>query len=100
LSLSVVAQLATRSTLRPERSVPADALAAHGLPDEFLADKPLFGPVADEFLTFVGDAPLVANNARFDTAFLNAELKRAAKPTIATERIIDCQHAKRSPSTG
>jgi hypothetical protein len=37
----------------------------------FLADKPLFGDVADEFLAFVGDAPLVAHNASFDIAFHN-----------------------------
>jgi len=55
--------------------MPADALAVHGLTAEFLADKPLFGAVADEFRAFVGDAPLVADNAGFDIAFLNAELK-------------------------
>jgi DNA polymerase III subunit epsilon len=49
----------------------------------------LFGAVADEFLAFVGDAPLVADNAGFDIAFLIAELKRAAKPPIATERVVD-----------
>jgi DNA polymerase-3 subunit epsilon len=56
---------------------------------EFLADKPLFSAVADEFLEFVGDAPLVEHNAGFDIAFLNAELKRAGKPVIATERVIN-----------
>jgi DNA polymerase III epsilon subunit family exonuclease len=60
--------------LCPERAVPADALAVHGLSAEFLADKPLFAAVADEFLAFVGDVPLVAHNAGFDIAFLNAEL--------------------------
>jgi DNA polymerase-3 subunit epsilon len=54
-----------------------------------LADKPLFAAVADEFLVFVGDAPLVAHNAGFDIAFLNAELKGAGKPPIAPERVID-----------
>jgi DNA polymerase III subunit epsilon len=75
--------------LHPARSVPADALAVHGLSAEFLADKPLFADVTDELLMFVGDAPLVAYNAGFDIAFLNAELKRAAKPPIATERVVD-----------
>ena len=68
--------------------MPADALAVHGLTAEFLGDKPLFAAVADDLLAFVGDAPLVAHNAGFDIAFLNAELKRAGKPTIATERVI------------
>jgi hypothetical protein len=49
---------------------------------KFLADKPLFADVADEFLAFVGGAPLVAHNAGFDIAFLNAELQRVAKPPI------------------
>jgi DNA polymerase III subunit epsilon len=75
--------------LCPERSVPADAFAVHGLSAEFLADKPLFAAITDEFLAFVGDAPLVAHNAGFDIAFLNAELKRAGKPPIAPERVID-----------
>jgi DNA polymerase III subunit epsilon len=75
--------------LCPERAVPADAVAVHGLTAEFLADKPLFADVADEFLAFVGDAPLVAHNAGFDIAFLNAELKRVAKPPIVIERVVD-----------
>ena len=75
--------------LNPEHDMPADAVAVHGLTAEFLADKTLFKHVADEFLAFVGDAPLVAHNAGFDIAFLNAELKRAGKPPISTERVVD-----------
>jgi DNA polymerase III epsilon subunit len=75
--------------LCPQRVMPADAVAVHGLTGAFLADKPLFAAVDDEFLVFVGDAPLVGHNAGFDIAFLNAELKRIAKPVIATERVID-----------
>jgi DNA polymerase III epsilon subunit-like protein len=56
--------------------MPAEAVEVHGLTAEFLADKPLFADVTDEFLAFVGDAPRVAHNAGFDIAFLNAELKR------------------------
>ena len=75
--------------LNPERNMPADAVSVHGLTAQFLADKPLFGDMADEFLAFVGDAPLVAHNAGFDIAFLNAELTRAAKPPIEPERVVD-----------
>jgi DNA polymerase-3 subunit epsilon len=62
------------------RTLILPVLAVHGLSPEFLADKPL---QTDEFLAFVGDAQLVARNAGFDIAFLNAELKGAGKPPIA-----------------
>lgn len=73
----------------PEREIPEEAFAVHGLSAEFLKDQPLFATVAEELLTFLGDAPLVAHNAMFDLSFLNAELERAARPIIARERMID-----------
>ena len=55
----------------------------------FLKDHPLFAAVADEFLDFVGDAPLVAHNGYFDLNFINSELERAKKPVFARDRIVD-----------
>jgi DNA polymerase III subunit epsilon len=75
--------------LNPERDMPDEAFAVHGLSSEFLKDKPFFGDVADEFLTFLEDAPLVAHNAMFDLGFLNAELERAGRPLVARERLVD-----------
>lgn len=75
--------------LNPERAMPVEAFAIHGLSDEFLRDKPLFAHVADTLLAFLGDAPLVIHNAAFDLAFLNAELERAGRPIITRERLID-----------
>jgi DNA polymerase-3 subunit epsilon len=77
------------SYLNPEREVPEEALAVHGLSVEFLRDKPLFSEVADEFLAFIGDAPLVAHNALFDLGFLNAELERAGRALVPRERLVD-----------
>ena len=68
--------------LNPERDIHRDAVAVHGLTGEFLKDKPLFKDVADEFLDFIDDAPLVAHNASFDLGFINAELERAARPPL------------------
>jgi len=76
--------------LNPEREVPAEATAIHGLTTEFLKDKPLFADIVDDFFAFVGEeAPLVIHNAGFDHGFLNAELKRVARELIARERLID-----------
>lgn len=75
--------------LNPERSMPEEAFAVHGLTDGFLKDKPLFAEVAEEFIAFLGEAPLVIHNAGFDVGFLNAELERAGRPLIARERMID-----------
>lgn len=75
--------------LNPERDVPAEAFAIHGLSAEFLKDKPRFADIADEFLAFIGDAPLVAHNAAFDYGFLCAELERAQRAVFARERLVD-----------
>jgi len=75
--------------LNPEREVPAEAFAIHGLATEFLKDKPLFADIVDDFLVFIGDAPLVIHNASFDHGFLVAELKRVERPPIARERLVD-----------
>jgi len=62
--------------VNPERDMPEDALAVHGLTQEFLAAHPPFAAVAEELLAFIGDDPVVIHNAEFDLAFLNAELAR------------------------
>ena len=75
--------------LNPERGMPEEAFAVHGLSEQFLKDKFLFAEIADELLVFLGDAPLVIHNAGFDIAFLNAEFERVGRPPIGRERMID-----------
>lgn len=75
--------------LNPERDVPADAVAVHGLTNEFLADKPLFAQKAQELLDFIGNDTLVIHNANFDMKFINAELGQCGYPSIPKERVID-----------
>ncbi|MCA0400889.1 MAG: DNA polymerase III subunit epsilon [Proteobacteria bacterium] len=75
--------------LNPERPMAPEAFAVHGLSDAFLADKPVFRDVADDFLAFIGEDPLVIHNASFDMGFLNAELKRLGKGPIPPSRAID-----------
>jgi DNA polymerase-3 subunit epsilon len=75
--------------LNPDRDMPAEAFAIHGLSTEFLKGHKRFIEIVDEFLVFIGDAPLVIHNAGFDHAFLCAELKRAERVLIARERLID-----------
>jgi len=75
--------------INPERDMPAEAFAVHGLSTEFLADKPLFAHVVDDFLAFIGDAPLVIHNASFDIGFINAELARLSRGAIGRDRLVD-----------
>jgi DNA polymerase-3 subunit epsilon len=75
--------------LNPERSMPVEAERVHGLNDAFLKDKPLFAAIAHELIEFFGDALLIAHNASFDVAFLNAEFARLGHPSIADERVVD-----------
>ena len=71
--------------LNPQRSSHPDALRVHGLTDDFLADKPLFGAVAEELMAYLAGAEIVILNAAFDIGFLNEELKRCARPGVAAQ---------------
>jgi DNA polymerase-3 subunit epsilon len=74
--------------INPLRSMPEEAFRVHGLSDEFLADKPVFKAVAEDFRAFIGDATLIIHNAPFDMGFLNAELERAGQGRL-TNTVID-----------
>lgn len=65
--------------VNPERDMPEGAFKVHGLSIEFLSDKPLFAQVAEDFIKFCGDDPLVIHNAPFDMGFLNFELQKAGR---------------------
>jgi len=75
--------------INPRRSMPQAAFEVHGLGDAFLADKPVFAAVAQDFLAFIGEAPLVIHNAAFDMKFINAELAWIGQPALPAERALD-----------
>ena len=75
--------------LNPERDMPQDAFAVHGLSAAFLADKPRFAEIAEPFIGFIDGARLVIHNAEFDIAFINAELGRLSRPSVARDLAID-----------
>jgi DNA polymerase III subunit epsilon len=75
--------------INPQRQVSAGALAVHGLTDQFLADKPVFAAIADEFVEFLGDGRLVIHNAPFDVGFLNAEFARTGHKPLVLNDVID-----------
>jgi len=88
--------------LNPERPSSEDAIKVHGLTDEFLADKPRFVEVADELLAYLADAEIVIHNAAFDVGFLDAELKRIARPRLVGQvsRITDSLQMARNQFPG
>ena len=76
--------------INPERPMPADAFAVHGLGDDFLRDKPKFAEIAKDFIDFIGaESRLIIHNASFDMKFLNWELKRAGHPVMPAARALD-----------
>ena len=75
--------------INPEREIDDGAVAVHGLTSSFLSDKPVFAEIVDEFLSFIGEAPLVIHNASFDMGFINAELDKIQRPPLPMDRAID-----------
>ncbi|GAN68101.1 DNA polymerase III subunit epsilon [Acetobacter orleanensis] len=92
-ALELVGDLPTgrsyRTLIDPERDVPEEASRVHGFTEADLEGQPKFADIADAFLSFIGDDPLIAHNARFDFGFLNAELKRAGRKPLDMGRMVD-----------
>lgn len=84
----------------PERGMPTEAEAVHGLTTIFLSDKPRFSEKVEELLEFIEDAPLVAHNASFDFGFLNFELERCGRPSMCMSRMVDTLALARSKHPG
>ncbi|HEB57806.1 MAG TPA: DNA polymerase III subunit epsilon [Gammaproteobacteria bacterium] len=61
--------------INPEREVDEGAVQVHGLTNEFLADKPLFADIAEDFLRFIKGAELIIHNAPFDVGFIEHEFR-------------------------
>jgi len=85
--------------INPQRSMPEEAFRVHGLSEEFLADKPLFSAVVQDFRAFIDDATLVIHNAPFDMGFLNAELEKVNQPRL-TNKVIDTVMVAREKHPG
>lgn len=75
--------------INPERDVPAEVVAVHGLTAEFLSDKKCFAEIYGEFLDFIGDARLVIHNAAFDMKFINHHLVEMGATSIINDRVVD-----------
>jgi len=73
----------------PQRAMPVEAEAVHGLSNLFLSAQPLFEDKVEELIEFLADSPLVAHNASFDFGFLNNELQICGRPIVCTSRMVD-----------
>lgn len=86
--------------INPERDMPKEAEAVHGLSSTFLRDKPVFASIVQDFMDFLGDDVLIIHNASFDMAFINAELAFVRMPSIPPERVVDTLHIARQKHPG
>jgi len=75
--------------INPQRDMPEEAFNVHGLSQEFLASKPLFEDVAQDFLKFIEDGILIIHNAPFDMKFLNAEFSWMDVEQLSMDRVVD-----------
>lgn len=93
-AVELINHLPTGKTLQfyinPERAVPAEATAVHGITNEFLKDKPIFSQIYSDFMDFIGtDSKLIIHNAEFDMKFINWELQNVGHAPIPWTRVLD-----------
>lgn len=86
--------------INPERDIPAEAIAVHGITNERVKNEPVFLAIADEFYEFIGDAALVAHNASFDMKFINWELGQCGYKPVEPSRVVDTLAIARRQAPG
>lgn len=86
--------------INPERPIPPEATAVHGITDEYVKDMPTFGELVGGFMDFIGNDRLVIHNADFDVKFLNAELKMFGFPSLDKRRVLDTLRMAREKFPG
>lgn len=86
--------------INPQRDIPAEATAIHGITNERVKDEPTFGEIVGAFVDFIGDARLVIHNAEFDCKFLNAELRAFGFPSLDQRRVLDTLRMAREKFPG
>ena len=84
----------------PDRDMPGEAEAVHGLTAIFLSDKPRFGEKVGDLIEFIQDSPMVAHNASFDFGFLNHELQHCGQPPVCMSRMVDTLSLARTRHPG
>ncbi|MBE6447120.1 MAG: DNA polymerase III subunit epsilon [Alphaproteobacteria bacterium] len=91
--VELVNHIATGKTyqvyINPEREMSEESVQITGLTNEYLADKPVFREIADDFLRFINNDTLIIHNAKFDISFLNGELELLGKPLFQMEKVVD-----------
>ena len=87
--------------INPERNVPEEVVAVHGLTEDFLKNYPVFADIAQDFVDFVGDdGLLVAHNASFDIKFINYELRKKKKKEYSWDKVVDTLEIARQKFPG
>lgn len=81
--------------INPERDIPEESTKVHGITNEQVANCPTFPEIADQFLDFIGDSPLVAHNAAFDMNFINYQLKDIGKAEVSNEVVDSLKIARK-----
>jgi len=85
--------------LNPERKISEDSIRIHKITNTFVDDKPFFKDIAEDFLSFLGNSPLVIHNAQFDLNFIKYELKKIYI-TNFDSTVIDTLHLAREKFPG
>ncbi|MDB4832060.1 DNA polymerase III subunit epsilon [Hyphomicrobiales bacterium] len=86
--------------INPKRDMPEGAFKVHGLTEQFLSDKPIFGDIVEDFLFFIEDSILLIHNAKFDMNFLNHELTLIGLEKLKFNRVIDTLQLAREKHPG